>query len=85
MVASVSISIELSELVEFLCGIGNFGINGLPGVFGLSIGVGVLDGSVGECFGERMGDPSGVLCGDRYGVSFGLESESNDDKCSGDL
>ena len=82
---SVSLSIELSELVDSLCGIGSLGVNGLPGVSGLSVGVGVQDGLVDECCGEGMEDPSRVLSDDGCGVSFGCKSVSGDNGCSGDL
>ena len=40
------------------------------------MGVGVQKCLVGECFGEVMGDPSGVLNGDGCSVSFGSRSGS---------
>ena len=76
MMGSVSLSIESSELTDSRCGIGSLGVNGLPGVSGLSVGVGVLSDLVGEYFGEGIGDPSGVLNGDGHSVSFGSGSES---------
>ena len=73
---SVSLSIESSQLTDSQCGIGNVGVNGLPRVSGLSVGVGVLSDLVGECCGEGIGDHSGVLKGDGRGISFGTGSES---------
>ena len=68
MMGSVSQSIESSELFDSRCGIGCLGVNGLPGASGLSVGVGNRKGLVGECFGEGMGDSSGVMIGDGCGV-----------------
>ena len=82
MMDSVSLSIDSSELTDSQCGIGCLGVNGLLGVSGLFVGVGVRNGLVGKCFGEGMGHPSGVPTGDGHGVSLG--TKSGVDGCSGD-
>ena len=54
MMGSVSLSIESSELTDSQCGIGCLGINGLPGVSVLLVGVGVQNGDgCGVSFGSR--------------------------------
>ena len=70
MMGSVLLSTKSSELTDSQCGIGSLGVNQLPGVSRLFVGVGVQNGLVGECFGEGMGDPSGVFTGDGHGVSL---------------
>ena len=57
--------------------LGHFGVNGLLGVSGLSVGVGAQRGLYGKCSGEVTGDPFGVLTGDGLGVSFGTRSGVN--------
>ena len=74
---SVSLSTESSELTDSQCGIGSLGVNGLPRVSGLFVGVGVRNSLFGECFGEGMGDPSGVFTGDGCGVPLGTGSGVN--------
>ena len=68
---SDSLSVEFLELIDSRCRIGRLGVNGLLGVFGLFVGVGVQKGLVGECSGEGMGHPSGVLTGNGHCVSLG--------------
>ena len=68
MMGSDSLSDDSSELVDARRGIGHLGVNGLLGVSGLFVGVGVQKGLVGECLGEGMGDSSGVLTGDGHGI-----------------
>ena len=54
MMGSVSLSIESSELTDSQRGIGHLGVNGLPGVSGLFVGVGVQNGDGhGISFGSR--------------------------------
>ena len=51
---SVSLSTESSELTDSQCGIGCLGVNGLPGVSGLFVGIGVRNGDgCGVSFGSR--------------------------------
>ena len=78
----VLLSTESSELTDSQCGIGSLGVNGLPRVSGLFVGVGVRNGLVGTYFGEGMGDPSGVFTGEGHGVSLGTGSGVNG--CLGD-
>ena len=82
MMGSDSLSDDSSELVDAQHGIGCLGVNGLLGVSGLFLGVGVQKGLVGECLGEGMGDSSGVTTGDGPGVSLG--TRSGVDGCLGD-
>ena len=74
MMESDSLSADSLELTDSRCEIGHLGVNGLLGVSGLFVEVGVQKGLVGECFGEGMGDPSGVLAGDGHSVSLGIRS-----------
>ena len=82
MMGSVSQSIKSSELFDSRHGIGGLGVSGLPGASGLFVEVGVQKDLVGECFGDGMGDPSGVTTGD--GRSVSLVTRSGVDGCLGD-
>ena len=77
MVESESLSTESQELTDFQWRIWHFGVNGLLGVSGLSVGVWVQRGLDGECFGEGIGVPLGVLTGEGCSVSLGTKSLSS--------
>ena len=74
MMGSDSLSDNSPELVDARCGIRHLGVNGLLGVSGLFVRIGVQKGLVGECLGEGMRDSSEVLTGNGCGVSLGTRS-----------
>ena len=82
MVEPESLSIESQELTESRRGVEHLVITGLLGVFRLSVGVEVWCGLDGECPGEEIGVPFGVLTGDGHGVSSGTRFDV--DGCLGE-